>query len=88
MSVNIFQKSTGELKQIAGNASVGGGGSTSGEANIIWRDKANFPAVGETGVLYIATDENLFYRWNGTLNKYVQLDDETITTNSDVDGLF
>lgn len=76
MSVNIFQKSTGELKQIAGNAPVGGsGGSTSGEANIIWRDKADFNAVGQSGVLYIATDENVMYRWNGTLNAYVQLDD-------------
>lgn len=76
MSVNIFQKSTGELKQIAGNAPVGGsGGSTSGGANIIWRDKADFNAVGQSGVLYIATDENVMYRWNGTLNAYVQLDD-------------
>ena len=75
MSVNIFQKSTGELIKIAGNAFIGGGGSTSGEANIVWRDKANFPTVGETGVLYIATDENVMYRWNGTLNAYVQLDD-------------
>ncbi len=75
MSVNIFQKSTGELKQIAGNAPVGGSGSTSGGANIVWRDRANFPTVGETGVLYIATDENVMYRWNGTLNAYVQLDD-------------
>lgn len=76
MSVNIFQKSTGELKQIAGNAPVGGsGGSAPTSANIVWRDKANFPTVGETSVLYIATDENLMYRWNGTLNTYVQLDD-------------
>lgn len=76
MSVNIFQKSTGELKQIAGNAPVGGsGGSTSGEANIVWRDKADFDAVGQSGVLYVATDENVMYRWNGTLNAYVQLDD-------------
>lgn len=75
MSVNIFQKSTGELKQIAGNAPVGGGGSTSGEANIIWRDKVDFPVQGETSTLYIATDENVMYRWNGTLNAYVQLDD-------------
>ena len=76
MSVNIFQKSTGELKQIAGNAPVGGSsGSASSGANIVWRDKANFPTVGETGVLYIATDENVMYRWNGTLNAYVQLDD-------------
>lgn len=76
MSVNIFQKSTGELKQIAGNAPVGcSGGSTSGGANIVWRDKANFPTVGETGVLYIATDENVMYRWNGTINAYIQLDD-------------
>ena len=76
MSVNIFQKSTGELKQIAGNAPVGSsGGSTSGGANIVWRDRANFPVQGESSVLYIATDENVMYRWNGTLNAYVQLDD-------------
>nr|DAG25481.1 MAG TPA: Peptidase [Caudoviricetes sp.] len=75
MSVNIFQKSTGELKQIAGNAPVGGSGSTSGGANIVWRDRANFPVQGESSVLYIATDENVMYRWNGTLNAYVQLDD-------------
>lgn len=75
MSVNIFQKSTGELKQIAGNAPVGGGESASGGANIVWRDKADFDAVGQSGVLYIATDENVMYRWNGTLNAYVQLDD-------------
>ena len=76
MSVNIFQKSTGELKQIAGNAPVGGSsGSTPASANIVWRDKANFPTVGETSVLYVATDENVMYRWNGTLNAYVQLDD-------------
>lgn len=77
MSVNIFQKSTGELKQIAGNAPVGGSGSTSGGANIVWRDRTNFPVQGESSVLYIATDENLMYRWNGTLNTYVQLDDTT-----------
>ena len=75
MSVNIFQKSTGELKQIAGNAPVGGSGSTSGGANIVWRDRANFPVQGESSVLYIATDDNVMYRWNGTLNAYVQLDD-------------
>lgn len=75
MSVNIFQKSTGELKQIAGNAPVGGSESAPVGANIVWRDKANFPTIGEISVLYIATDENVMYRWNGTLNKYVQLDD-------------
>lgn len=76
MSVNIFQKSTGELIKIAGNAPVGGSsGSTPVSANIVWRDKANFPTVGETSVLYVATDENVMYRWNGTLNAYVQLDD-------------
>lgn len=75
MSVNIFQKSTGELKQIAGNAPVGGSGSTPVGANIVWKDKADFPVQGETSTLYIATDENVMYRWNGTLNAYVQLDD-------------
>ena len=55
--------------------SGGGGGSSIANANVIFRNKANFPAVGETSILYIATDENVLYRWNGTLNQYVQLDD-------------
>ena len=53
----------------------GGGGSSLADSNIIFRNKANFPAVGKTSILYIATDENVLYRWNGTLNQYVQLDD-------------
>lgn len=27
---------------------------------------ANFPAVGGTGILYIATDTNTIYRWTGS----------------------
>ena len=53
----------------------GGGGSSPIASNVIFRDKANFPAVGKTSILYIATDENLLYRWDDTLNKYIQLDD-------------
>ena len=75
MSVNIFQKSTGDLIQIAGNAMVAGGGTTPTGSNIVWKNRSDFSTQGETGILYIATDENVMYRWNGTLNKYVQLDD-------------
>ena len=54
---------------------VGVSGGTPTSANIVWRDKANFDTVGQSGILYIATDENVLYYWNGTLNKYIQLDD-------------
>ena len=60
-----------ELVGVSGS----GGGSSIADSNVIFRNKANFPAVGETSILYIATDENVLYRWNGTLNKYIQLDD-------------
>ena len=75
MSVNIFHKSTGDLIQIAGNALVGGGGGSTPTGSVIFRDKANFPTVGDTSYLYVATDEDVLYRWNDTLNKYIQLDD-------------
>lgn len=76
MSVNIFHKSTGDLIQIAGNAMVGGGGSSSPtSSSIIFRNKADFPTTGDTKILYVATDEDAIYRWNGTLNTYIQLDD-------------
>lgn len=55
--------------------SGGGGGSSPATSNVIFRDKTDFPTQGDTNCLYIATDENVLYRWNGTLNKYVQLDD-------------
>ena len=55
--------------------SGGGGGSSPTASNVIFRDKADFPTQGDTNCLYIAIDENVLYRWNGTLNQYVQLDD-------------
>ena len=55
--------------------SSGGGSSSPTASNVIFRDKANFPTQGDTSCLYIATDENLLYRWDDTLNKYIQLDD-------------
>ena len=60
-----------ELVGISG----GGGSSSTTTSNVIFRDKADFPMAGDTNCLYIATDENLLYRWNSTLNQYVQLDD-------------
>ena len=58
----------------------GGGGSSPATSNVIFRDKTDFPTQGDTSCLYIATDENVLYRWNGTLNQYVQLDD-TVNIN-------
>ena len=55
--------------------SGGGGSSSTTTSNVIFRNKADFPMAGDTTYLYIATDENVLYRWNGTLNQYVQLDD-------------
>lgn len=37
--------------------------------------QGNFPATGETGVVYIAEDTGYLYRWSGTA--YVQLTDQT-----------
>lgn len=59
MSVNIFQKSTGELKQIAGNALVGGSGSTTSQ--VVFSKKAEFPAQGLTNKIYIDTDTSKSY---------------------------
>ena len=61
--------------ELVGVSGGGGGGSSPTASNVIFRDKADFPMIGDTTCLYIATDENVLYRWNGTLNKYIQLDD-------------
>lgn len=36
-----------------------------------YSSKANFPAVGETGKIYVATNTNLTYRWTGSA--YVEI---------------
>ena len=74
MATLRYKNPTTQKWELVG-VSGGGGGSSLANANVIFRNKANFPAVGETSILYIATDENLLYRWDDTLNKYIQLDD-------------
>ena len=73
MATLRYKNPTTQKWELVGVSS--GGGSSIANANVIFRDKSNFPAIGETSILYIATDENVLYRWNGTLNQYVQLDD-------------
>lgn len=75
MSVNIFQKATGNLIQIAGNALVIGGDSVPVSSQIIIRNKADFPIEGDKNCIYVSSDENVLYRWDISLSTYVQLDD-------------
>ena len=74
MATLRYKNPTTQKWELVG-VSGGGGGSSPATSNVIFRDKADFPTQGDTNCLYIATDENVLYRWNGTLNKYVQLDD-------------
>ena len=74
MATLRYKNPTTQKWELVG-VSGGGGGSSPIASNVIFRDKADFPTQGDTNCLYIATDENLLYRWNGTLNKYIQLDD-------------
>lgn len=52
MSVNIFQKSTGELIKIAGNAHIGGSGG-SATSQVIFSKKSEFPTQGLADKIYI-----------------------------------
>ena len=74
MATLRYKNPTTQKWELVG-VSGGGGGSSPIASNVIFRDKADFPTQGDTNCLYIATDENVLYRWNGTLNQYVQLDD-------------
>ena len=74
MATLRYKNPTTQKWELVG-VSGGGGGSTPTASNVIFRDKTDFPTQGDTNCLYIATDENVLYRWNGTLNQYVQLDD-------------
>lgn len=74
MATLRYKNPTTQKWELVG-VSGGGGGSSPTASNVIFRDKVDFPTQGDTSCLYIATDENVLYRWNGTLNQYVQLDD-------------
>lgn len=45
---------------------------------------ANFPATGETGILYIAVDTNKSYRWSGSV--YVEISASPGTTDAVAEG--
>ena len=79
MSVNIFQKSTGELKQIAGNAPVGGSGSTTSQ--VIFSKKSEFPTQGLADKIYIDTDTSKSYIYKDS--DYVLVGDGMATVDWD-----
>ena len=74
MATLRYKNPTTQKWELVG-VSGGGGGSSPATSNVIFRDKKDFPTQGDTNCLYIATDENVLYRWDDTLNKYIQLDD-------------
>ena len=43
--------------------------------------KEQFPIIGDEDILYIATDENVFYRWDSQVAKYVQLTSKDVSYN-------
>ena len=74
MATLRYKNPTTQKWELVG-VSGGGGSSSTTTSNVIFRNKADFPMAGDTTCLYIATDENVLYRWNSTLNQYIQLDD-------------
>lgn len=44
-------------------------------------NKDNFPIIGDEDMLYIATDENVFYRWDSTIAKYIPLTAKDVSYN-------
>lgn len=80
MSVNIFQKSTGELKQIAGNAPVGGSGG-SATSQVIFSKKSEFPTQCLADKIYIDTDTSKSYIYKDS--SYVLVGDGMATVDWD-----
>ena len=72
---------------------VSGGGSSTGESQIVFSKLADFPAVGESDKIYIDTDTSKSYIFvnNGYQlvgDGYNASGDCTIATTDDIDSLF
>nr|DAO22822.1 MAG TPA: hypothetical protein [Bacteriophage sp.] len=80
MSVNIFQKSTGELIKIAGNAPIDGSGG-SAASQVIFSKKSEFPTQGLTDKIYIDTDTSKSYIYKDS--GYVLVGDGMATVDWD-----
>lgn len=69
---------------VSGKATVGGGlkaASTVFVCELRFDYKSQFPIVGDDNILYVATDENIFYRWDSVFAKYVKVGSEDVITN-------
>ena len=72
---------------------VSGGGGSTGESQIVFSKRADFPAVGESDKVYIDTDTSKSYIFvNGSYqlvgDGYNASGDCTIATTDDIDSLF
>ena len=72
---------------------VSGGGGSTGESQIVFSKRADFPAVGESDKVYIDTDTRRSYIFvNGSYqlvgDGYNASGDCTIATTDDIDSLF
>ena len=90
VSGSINQPSIGgsvkQLAKIGGVVSV----STKSGKELRFLEKENFPEIGSSSILYIATDEDKIYRWESDTTSYVLLsgdvesliNDEIVSTTS------
>lgn len=83
-NLNGLKQSTSEKGQPNGYASLDGTGKVPASQLPSFVDDvledanlASFPAVGETGKVYVALDTNFTYRWSGSI--YVKLNDVDLT---------
>lgn len=57
--------------------SSGGGGTTTGEDEVEFATKENFPKVGEENKLYVASDESTIYIYSKASSSYIPLSGAT-----------
>lgn len=66
-------------------AKEGGGGGGKQKSELKFATRSLFPQIGETDILYIATDENAIYRFDVSTLEYVLLT-EGIDGDDTIDG--
>lgn len=66
-------------------AKEGGGGGGKQKSELKFASRSLFPQIGETDILYIATDENAIYRFDVSTSEYVLLT-EGIDGDDTIDG--
>ena len=70
-----------EIEKLANTSGI-----NTGDEVFEFADLASLPVTGTLGIIYIALDTNLLYRWNGS--HYVLLGDGTTTTTKRSGGMY